>query len=133
MEFAIVLPVLLSLIFGCIEFSVYLYNRHMLTHACREATRAGIVMTSPRTTQSVQTLSANQFNTVINSPGLISFTGSAAPTRNITLTLADAGGVFVSFGDSLTVSASYTHNFLFLANLGIGPIIINAQSIMRME
>ena len=42
-EFAIVLPLLLMLIFGMIEFSVMLYDKAMLTNATREGTRLGIL------------------------------------------------------------------------------------------
>jgi hypothetical protein len=42
-EFAIVLPVLLLLLIGIIEFSVILYDKAMITNAAREGARAGIV------------------------------------------------------------------------------------------
>ena len=38
-EFAIVLPLLLTLIFGMIEFSIMLYDKAMITNATREGTR----------------------------------------------------------------------------------------------
>ena len=46
-EFAIVLPLLLMLIFGMIEFSVMLYDKAMLTNATREGARLGILYNSP--------------------------------------------------------------------------------------
>ena len=46
-EFAIVLPLLLMLLFGIIEFSVILYDKAMITNASREGTRAGIVSRWP--------------------------------------------------------------------------------------
>ena len=42
-EFAIVLPVLVLLIFGMIEFSTLLYDKGVITNASREGARAGIV------------------------------------------------------------------------------------------
>ena len=42
-EFAIVVPLLLLLLFGIIEFSLLLYNKAMLTNASREGARFGIV------------------------------------------------------------------------------------------
>jgi Flp pilus assembly protein TadG len=42
-EFAIVLPLLLILVFGIIEFSVMFYDKAMLTNATREGTRAAIL------------------------------------------------------------------------------------------
>jgi hypothetical protein len=47
-EFAIILPLLLLLIFGIIEFGLFLFNRHVITNAVREAARAGIVVRNPR-------------------------------------------------------------------------------------
>ena len=42
-EFALVLPILLLILFGIIEFSVALYDKAVITNASREATRAGIL------------------------------------------------------------------------------------------
>ena len=47
-EFAVILPLLLLLIFGIIEFGLFLFNRHVITNAVREAARAGIVVRIPR-------------------------------------------------------------------------------------
>ena len=41
-EFAIILPLLLLLIFSIIEFGLFLFNRHVITNASREGARAGI-------------------------------------------------------------------------------------------
>ena len=45
-EFAIVLPLLLTLIFGMIEFSVMLYDKAMLTNATREWERMKVLEAS---------------------------------------------------------------------------------------
>jgi len=42
-EFVLVLPILLLILFGIIEFSVALYDKAVITNASREATRAGIL------------------------------------------------------------------------------------------
>ena len=42
-EFALVLPLLLVLVFGIIEFSILFYDKAMLTNASREGARVGIV------------------------------------------------------------------------------------------
>ena len=42
-EFAIILPLLLLLVFGMIEFSLLMYNKAMITNASREGARRGIV------------------------------------------------------------------------------------------
>jgi hypothetical protein len=47
-EFAIILPLLLLVVFGIIEISLLLFNKHVITHACREGARAGIVARGDR-------------------------------------------------------------------------------------
>jgi hypothetical protein len=47
LELTILLPLLLILIFGIIEFSIILYDKQMITNASREAARAGIVYNDP--------------------------------------------------------------------------------------
>jgi Flp pilus assembly protein TadG len=42
-EFAIVLPLLLVVLFAIIEFSIALFNQAVMTNATREGARAGIV------------------------------------------------------------------------------------------
>lgn len=50
-EFALVLPLLLLIIFGIIEFSLALYDKALITNASREAARYGVVLSSPKKTQ----------------------------------------------------------------------------------
>lgn len=47
-EFAIVLPLLLIILFGIIEFGLIMYNKHIITNATREGVRYGIVVDVPR-------------------------------------------------------------------------------------
>ena len=59
-EFAIILPLLLLLIFGIIEFGLFLFNRHVITNAVREAARAGIVVRIPRlSNDEIETIARN--------------------------------------------------------------------------
>ena len=47
-EFAIVCPLLILLLFAMVEFGLYLFNRQVITNACREGARAGIVARADR-------------------------------------------------------------------------------------
>ena len=47
-EFALILPVMLLFIFGIIEFSLFMFNKQVLTNACREGARVGVVVRNPR-------------------------------------------------------------------------------------
>ena len=60
-EFALVLPLLLALLFGTIEFGLLMYDKAMLTNACREGARFGIISASPRKTPDEITTVINQY------------------------------------------------------------------------
>src|SRR5712692_6093172 len=57
-EFALVLPILILLVFGSVEFGLALYNKEVITNAGREGARAGIIIGNPRPT-------ATQITTVV--------------------------------------------------------------------
>ena len=138
-EFAIILPLLLLLIFGIIEFGLFLFNRHVITNAVREAARAGIVVRSPRLSdEHIKTIARNYCEQYLVTFG----TG----TLNIPLPLlredesgnplgVDGGGnsILGGFGDVLIVRATYQYDWLFLSTIGMGPTTIQAISRMRME
>ena len=122
-EFAIVLPVLVLLIFGCIEFGLLLYNKQVITNASREGARAGIVSQSPRVTEEAIR------GIVISYCGnnLVTF-GDKATALSVNATAAGT-----SFGDDLTVLVKYKYDFLVLSNLGFAPKVLNSQTVMKME
>jgi len=123
-EFAFVLPILLLLLFGIIEFSIMLYDKAVLTNASREGARAGIVAQTPR-------LTSGDITTIVNnycSSYLITFTPNAPVT-----TVNGAGG---AFPNPLTVTVTYDYGFLVLPNFAksiTGPIHLSATTVMRME
>lgn len=124
-EFAIVLPILVLLVFGIIEFSVAFYDKAMITNASREGARAGIVFKVPPVTDDEIT---NIVNTYLGS-SLLTFGGPT--TANITVTRNGYNP-----GDELKVSVNYTYTFLlipnFVASLS-GGVNLVAETIMRME
>jgi len=124
-EFAIVLPVLLMLIFGMIEFSILLYDKAMITNASREGARAGIVYSfpTPVTTAAITQTVNNSLQT-----NLISLGGASVPTIT--------AGQCTGSGAPLTVTVTYPYNFLVLPNFVqslSGTITLNAQTVMRCE
>lgn len=124
-EFALVLPMLVTLVFGIIEFSLLLYDKAMITNASREGVRAGIVLQTPRVTNT-------EIQTVVDSylgNHLVTFGSASSPTTTITR----AGD---NFGDPLTVTVTYSYNFLVLPNFITtinGPLNVTATAVMRME
>ena len=125
-EFAIVLPVLVLLLIGIMEFSILLYDKAVITNASREGARAGIVFSDPP-------ISDAEIEAVVNNycaGNMITF--GAAPGAVTSVSRAGSG----SAGDSLTVSVNYHYDFLvipnFLSSL-TGGIELTGQTVMRME
>ena len=130
-EFAIVLPLLLLILFGIIEFSLIMYDKVVITNASREGARAGVVMPLNTTLMagapsSIQT----QIGTVVDnycSNYLISF-GSATPSVSVP---SGAGG---AFGTPLTVTVTYKFTGLLLGKMLsplTGPLTLTATTVMN--
>ena len=124
-EFALVLPVLVMLLLGIIEFSIALYDKAVITNASREGARAGILFRDPPVTD-------GEISGVVTSycqDRMITF-GSAT---QVTTTVVREG---TSSGDDLKVHVQYQYQFLavprFVAGLA-GDVQLGAQTIMRME
>lgn len=122
-EFALLLPVFLTILLGIIEFGMIMYGREIVTNATREGARAGITQGPPK-------LTAGQITTI--SHNYLSNTG--VNPASVTFTATGAGGANPA---TLTVQATYTYNFLvpYIPTMtGIpNPLIINTQTVMRHE
>lgn len=139
-EFAFVLPFILILLLGLIEFGVAFYNRAMLTNASREGARAGMTYTTDSSSNywslaSMRTAVNNAVNNYLQGR-LINFGGN--PTW---ITVANRSGgspydpSFNVSGGTVDVTVTYTHTFLAIPNfIGSGNTInIGSQTIMRLE
>lgn len=127
-EFAIVLPLLLLVVFGMIEFGILIYDKAVITNASREGARYGIENRATRWTEAQIQGHVNDYCT----DHLISFQ-SASPSTSVT---TDKGTKLCgAFGDYLTVAVQYQYTFLILPKLGSIPnsILLNAQTTMRCE
>ena len=125
-EFAIILPVLILILFGIIEFSILFYDKAVITNASREGARAGIVYRYP---DPVTEAEIQQVVIDYCADYLINFTDSPLLTIS-----APSDGL--STGDSLTVTVSYPYQFLILPNFVAtltGGINLTATTVMRME
>ena len=125
-EFAIVLPVLLLLIFGMLEFSIMLYDKAMLTNATREGTRLGILYDFPDRITELQ-MSQTVDNYLQNN--LISLGGASTWTTSVSGTCTAAGA-------PITVTVTYPYNFLvlpgFMTSLA-SNLTLGATTTMRCE
>ena len=125
-EFAIILPLLVLLVLGIIEFSILLYDKAMVTNASREGARTGIVFSYPNR------ITDEEIITVVNnycSEHLITF----GNTSTVNTTIVRVGD---SSGDPLIVRVSYQYDFLALPNFIVGlagGINVVAETVMRLE
>ena len=124
-EFALLLPVLLSLLLGVVDLGLAVYTQSVLANASREGARAGVVLALNRPTSQaiatvVQTYLGNSLGTV-NKFGTLSFTAPAP--------CVDANG-------TLTVQMSYSFTgFAFgaVASAFNQPIVLGAKTTMACE
>ena len=131
-EFAILLPLLLLVIFGGIEYGLLMYNKQILTNASREAARAGIVSRAPRLSDAqIQAVARNYADA-----HMVTF--DSTTTGIETPVVAYPGGQ--AFGDDLTVTVSYRYSFLLIPDLsGLfgeslpGSLNLVAATTMRYE
>lgn len=131
-EFALILPVLMVILFGIIEFGFILYDKAIVTNASREGARRGIVYSKDinGVTIGVPASDITDTTTSYCASYLVSLgTGSAAPSTTVT------GNCAVP-GSSLTVTVTYPYSFLVLPNFvsGLtGGISLNGATVMRCE
>ena len=122
-EFALLLPVLLTILFGIIEFGMIMYGREVVTNAAREGARAGIVQGPPKRTAGEIVAIANTY-----------LTATGVNPADVTFTPAGEG---LANPNTLTVTATYNYNFLipYIPNMiGVpNPLIITTQVVMRHE
>ncbi len=119
-EFAILLPVLMLILFGVIEFGMIMYSREIITNASREGARTGIVQAIAKpTTGDIQTVVTNYL------------TGTGIDPNAVTTTIAGAG---LTAPNTLNVTVTYPYNFFVPALLGLGNSInLTGQTVMRHE
>jgi Flp pilus assembly protein TadG len=114
-EFALVLPLFLVLLFGVVEFGLIMYAKGIITQASREGARYGVVYSlTPKTKSDIETYVQNYLQNA-------GFSGAT-----VTATL----------GDLLDVKVNYTYHFSllppFIANLA-GNLNLSADTAMRLE
>ena len=128
-EFALVLPFLILIIFAVVDLSIALYDKAMITNASREGARFGIVFRSPTPTDQVLT---TEITTVVNNylmNRLVTFSGANTAATTVPVIGTSPGG-------ELRVRVAYTYRFIVLSNLIPGMsrgLNMMAETVMRME
>ena len=120
-EFALLLPLLVLLLFGIVEFGLALYRQQVLATASREGARVGIRQTVPRPTAGdIQRVARN----VLTQAGV---PGAALVVVN---------GAGAASGTDLSVTVQTPYQFFVLPNTvpGLrGPVILRSQTVMKHE
>lgn len=128
-EFALVVPLLLLLVFGIIEFSILFYDKAVITNASREAAREFAIYSSPPVPKAY-------LNTVVfdyTQDRLISLGGDSDPTLTTTPSDPITKGISTKH---VTATVNYRYNFLFLpsfVNDLLPSIDLSASTTMRNE
>ena len=119
-EFALLLPVLMMVLFGIIEFGLALYRQAILTNASREGARLGIV-------QSIPAITTAAINATIDTY----LTNAGVTPGTVSRTIV-AGGVT---GTPVRVTLTLPYTFAVLPNLtAVTPTInLTARTEMRHE
>lgn len=100
-EFAIIVLVFITLLFGIIEFGLLMYNQHIVTNAGREGARYGIVYRSER-------LNESDIKQVVDGYGEQYIVTFGNKTWDVEVPSACSGS-----GAPLSVTVDYSYDFLF--------------------
>jgi Flp pilus assembly protein TadG len=126
LEFVLVLPFLLIVLFGIVDVSLLLCDKAIITNASREAARAGVVVRVPQ-------LSATQISSVALNYMQNSLVTAGTPTTP-TVTVNQSAGT--SPGNPLTVTVSYQYQGLVLGSVFsslTGPVTVTSVTVMNYE
>lgn len=116
-EFAIVLPILLLLVMGILQFGMMLNSYLTIENAAREGARTGIIGSSDSEIQNL----------------IISTSPNLDPAK-LKVTITPSGAVRKP-GDTLTVKVTYNYELIvpIISNLFNDVVVLNGQTSMRVE
>ena len=120
-EFAILAPLFVVLLFGLVEFGLAMYSKGMITNASREGARFGVVYATPRKTDGEITSKVQEY------------LATAGFQDDVNINVTGAQG---TSGAPLTVSVTYPYTFQVLPNFVsgfTGAMNLTANTVMLME
>lgn len=125
MEFAMILPVLVVLVMGIVDFGMLMTSRASMVSASREGARSGILLTVPPP-------SDTDITTVVQN-ALTNAGWDSTKIAGTTVTVTGAGG---PTGNDLTVQVTTGHTFFVISNLVPtipDPYPLSASTTMKRE
>lgn len=127
MEFAIILPVLLLLVFGMIQYGLGFWLTQVITNGAREGARYGVVVSDPPVSDiEVQT----KVQSYLTSSGV---NGTATINVSYTLNGTPVGFAGCTSGCQVSVQVSMPTANLVPALFPQFPATLVAQAVMRHE
>ena len=127
LEFVLMLPFLLMVMFGIIDMSLLLCDKAVITNAAGAAARQGVVLrATPYTTTQIKNVAlAYTQNSLV--------TGGTATTPTVT---PSGSCSTIGSGNALQVTINYTYNGLVVGSAFsalTGPVTLTATAVMNCE
>jgi len=131
-EFALMFPLFLLLLFATYELGIYLHDKQVVTHAVREAARFGIILQNPRPlANDIRNIVANRIDKLLIGSALNCVPNTCSDVDVAINGVIDDVGIS---GDLLTVTVNTTYPFPILSSFSnFGDVPFFAQSAMVLE
>jgi Flp pilus assembly protein TadG len=130
LEFALVVPVLIILVFGIVDFGLMINSQSVFANASRDAARAGSFSATQSEIQTVVTSETSYLSNVSDVTTTVTCRLPGSPGANCSGSY-DAGR---TSGGTVIVNISYQHHWLTPALLGLPNVsVITKTSEMRIE
>ena len=127
-EFALIFPIFLLVLFAAYELGIFLHDKQVITNAAREAARFGIVMQNPKRTQTQIEQQVVNWTVTLVGANLTCVPGGSCPDVQV-------GNAAGASGTALTVTVTTPFQFPLLSTFSgfLPQIPIAAQAIMVLE
>ena len=139
LEFALLLPFLIMMLFLIIDFGFLVYNKAVLTNASREAARKASVLTAtPWSTSNVAAVACNYAKNSLISTRKGTHTSTCSGTADPVIVVSNPNGnVPPNFGDPITVQVTYGYSGFLTSTttllLSMPPCTLVASTKMNHE
>jgi Flp pilus assembly protein TadG len=131
-EFAVVLPVMLLLVFGIVDFGLVLHQRGLIGNAARDGARVGVVKPVSTMVTDIRNAAWNASN-IKNASTVVTVTPSCTKTVG-TCTLNNDPVTGVVAGDTIVVNVRYTYTFITpVAAVFSKTMLVESTARMRYE